>query len=780
MDGNKHQGGEVSMMEKKREVVVAISNVGGENHDHDHEHEHEHEHNHDHELKGFESSPHFVSKSPPFNSASPEIRFIPSPNKPPKIPSTNANLTTRKSLARSMYSKPKSRFGEQPYPNDGTILEESVTCSTLQEQLAFSSPYRNSFNKASQSPNNKSGTVNRTVSITSVVTPKTPLMASPGPAGEDPDEIIYRKVEFSKGKRKRLKTKVLIELFMFAFITSSLLASLTVAELKRTKIWSLGLWRWCMLVMVTFCGMLVTKWFMHIVVFLIEMNFLLKKKVLYFVHGLKKCVQVFIWISSVLLTWVLFINRGVQRSKLASKILDGVTWTLVSLLIGGFLWVIKTLLLKILASNFHVKSFFDRIQESIFHQYLLQTLSGPPLMEEAEKFGRSQSISHFSFRSTTGKGSTKKEVIDMAKLHKMKQEKVSAWTMKILVDAVMNSRLSTISNSLDESFYDGEPEQTDKEITNEMEATAAAYYIFRNVAASPSCTDIDEDELRRFLIKEEVPFVFPLLAQSETGLITRKSLADWVLKVYQERKALAHALSDTKTAVKQLNKLVTGVIVVVTIVVWLLLMEIATTKVLVFLSSQLVLAAFMFGNTCKNIFEAIIFVFVMHPFDVGDRCVIDGVELLVEEMNILTTVFLKLNNEKVYYPNSVLATKPISNYYRSPNMVDNVHFSIDFTTPAEKIGALKEKVKRYLERNPQYWYPNFGLVVNEIENVNKIKMGLFVTHTMNFQEFGEKTKRRSELVMEVKKIFEELNIRYNLIPQGVHVRHMEHDSNLLK
>jgi len=67
---------------------------------------------------------------------------------------------------------------------------------------------------------------------------------------------------------------------------------------------------------------------------------------------------------------------------------------------------------------------------------------------------------------------------------------------------------------------------------------------------------------------------------------------------------------------------------------------------------------------------------------------------LVEEMNILTTVFLKLNNEKVYYPNSVLATKPISNYYRSPDMGDRVDFSIDFMTPAEKIGALKEKIKR--------------------------------------------------------------------------------------
>lgn len=99
------------------------------------------------------------------------------------------------------------------------------------------------------------------------------------------------------------------------------------------------------------------------------------------------------------------------------------------------------------------------------------------------------------------------------------------------------------------------------------------------------------------------------------------------MKVYEDRKALACALSDTKSAVKQLNKLVSAVLIIVVIIIWLLLIEIATTKVLVFLSSQLVLAAFMFGNTCKTIFEAIIFVFVMHPFDVGDRCVIDGVQV---------------------------------------------------------------------------------------------------------------------------------------------------------
>lgn len=80
---------------------------------------------------------------------------------------------------------------------------------------------------------------------------------------------------------------------------------------------------------------------------------------------------------------------------------------------------------------------------------------------------------------------------------------------------------------------------------------------------------------------------------------------------------------------KQLNKIVTAILIVVTIIIWLLLVEIATTKVLLVLSSQLVVAAFMFGNTCKTIFEAIIFVFIMHPFDVGDRCVVDGVQVIL-------------------------------------------------------------------------------------------------------------------------------------------------------
>lgn len=88
-------------------------------------------------------------------------------------------------------------------------------------------------------------------------------------------------------------------------------------------------------------------------------------------------------------------------------------------------------------------------------------------------------------------------------------------------------------------------------------------------------------------------------------------------------------LNDTKTAVNKLHRMVNILVSVIILVIWLLILGIATSKFLLFVTSQLVLVAFVFGNTCKTVFESIIFLFVMHPFDVGDRCEIDGVQVIL-------------------------------------------------------------------------------------------------------------------------------------------------------
>lgn len=63
------------------------------------------------------------------------------------------------------------------------------------------------------------------------------------------------------------------------------------------------------------------------------------------------------------------------------------------------------------------------------------------------------------------------------------------------------------------------------------------------------------------------------------------------------------------------------------VIMSLFILGIPITHFLVFISSQLLLAAFIFGNTLKTVFEATIFLFVVHPFDIGDRCEVDGVQV---------------------------------------------------------------------------------------------------------------------------------------------------------
>ena len=80
---------------------------------------------------------------------------------------------------------------------------------------------------------------------------------------------------------------------------------------------------------------------------------------------------------------------------------------------------------------------------------------------------------------------------------------------------------------------------------------------------------------------------------------------------------------------------------------------------------------------------------------------------------------------------------------------------------------------RYLENKPQHWRPVHSVLVKDIVHVNQMNMALYVTHTINFQNYGDKSSRRSELVIELKKIFEELNIKYHLLPQEVHLRSVD-------
>lgn len=611
--------------------------------------------------------------------------------------------------------------------------------------------------------------------------------------GEDlPEE--YKKIKFTALN--------LLELVSLILLVAAFVCSLTIRRLKKVTVFELHLWKWFLMVLVLICGRLVSGWGIRFVVFLIERSFLLRKRVLYFVYGLRKAVQNCIWLALVLIAWQSIFDKRVERAT-NGELLPYITKVWVCLLVGTFIWLLKTLLVKVLASSFHVSTFFDRIQDSLFNQYVIETMSGPPLIEiqdeqddEASILAEVQKLHSAGMKlpsdikesvlkngkvigktptsATALGGSAFSAIMDkkeekgftIGHLHRLNQKNISAWNMKRMMNIVRKGVLSTLDEKLRDSTIG------DEGITSENHAKIAARKIFFNVAR-PGAKFIYLEDLMRFMREDEAIKTFRLFeGASECKGISKKALKNWLVNAFRERRALALSLNDTKTAVNKLHQMLNIIVAVLVLVMSLLILKIATTHFFIFFSSQLLLIVFIFGNTCKTTFEAIIFLFVMHPFDVGDRVDVDGVQMVVEEMNILTTVFLRYDNQKIIYPNSVLITKPISNYFRSPDMGDAIDFCIHISTPMEKIASMKERIIRYVENKSEHWYPGPAIVMRDVEDMNRMKWSVWLSHKMNHQDMGERWARRALLVEEMVKIFRDLDIEYRMLPLDVNIRNM--------
>ncbi|KAJ9183763.1 hypothetical protein P3X46_007575 [Hevea brasiliensis] len=552
------------------------------------------------------------------------------------------------------------------------------------------------------------------------------LLVSPGPNKEEETQ--------KEGMKSWEKFIISMETTAFACVMGFFIASMTTDRLKNSMIWGLEIWKWCLLILAILCGRLTAYLITNVLMSLIW-KLWLDERVLYFAHGVKKSVLFFIWLALVTLAWGLLFNHGDKRT---------VTRGLAGCLIGATLWLLKTLLVKLIGSV-HATKLFSKIKEAIRYRKVVRALSA------------------MEMRNTNSE--------------MQKQEKDSAETMRELMDAIRGKRLFPISYI---RFDIGEGKHTVENITDEAGAKIASDEIFTKLADTDGYMDFKK--LLNFVDDEKVIQHFEGVAedkQNTAGVeqnnteqekqIKKSVFRNWVVDIYKDHDSLNNTLQHSKTAIDELNMIASVIVLIVVAVVWLLFMEVLSTKLLLFMSSQLLLVAFMFGNTVKKVFEAVIFVFVVHAFDVGDRCVIDGVQMVVDEMNILTTTFLRYDGEKIYYPNSILALKPISNLYRSPPMSECVEFAISLRTSMEIINDLQDNIKRYLESNPRRWRAEHSLQFKEIEDVNKMKVALFVNHTINFHYFAKRAKRRSELVLQMKQIFEELKIEYNLLPQQVNL-----------
>ncbi|KAI4979432.1 hypothetical protein ZWY2020_016185 [Hordeum vulgare] len=585
--------------------------------------------------------------------------------------------------------------------------------------------------------------------------------------GEEEDPFVDEDIpdDFNL-KRAKLGALTILQWVSLVLTVGALACSASIRVLSKKKVWELHLWKWELLALALVSGRLVSGWVIRIAMLSVGRNLLLRKRVLYFVYGVRSAVQNTLWLGLVLAAWHFLFDDKCQAAHM--PVVSYVMKMLFCLLVATLIRLVKTLLLKVLASSFHVSTYFDRIQASLFNQYVTETLSGPQLVDHANVFAQQGQGSNKLTSKEKRQHQTADEGISIDKLNRLNRRNVSAWNMKRLMKIIRFGTLTTIDEQIKQATGEGDLSAT--HIRSEYESHMAAKKIFHNVAKHRS-KYIYLADLMHFMRQEEAIKAMDLFeGGQEYNRISKRSLKNWMVNAFRERKALALTLNDTKIAVSKLNQMTNVVGGIIVFVLWLLILGIATTNFLVFLSSPFLVAIIVFGDTLKAIFEAIVFLFVMHPFDVGDRCEIEEVQVVVEEMNILTTVFLRYDNLKIYYPNNVLASIPIKNFYRSPDMGDGIDFYIHVATPVAKLALMKERILRYINNKKEHWYPGAMVILRDVDETNKLKISIWLCHTLNFQDMGMRYVRRELVLQEMIKVLKDLDIEYRMLPLDVNVR----------
>ena len=78
----------------------------------------------------------------------------------------------------------------------------------------------------------------------------------------------------------------------------------------------------------------------------------------------------------------------------------------------------------------------------------------------------------------------------------------------------------------------------------------------------------------------------------------------------------------------------------------------------------------------------------------------------------------------------------------------------------------------YVEKKSDFWQPDPMIVMRDVEDMNRLKMSIWLGHRMNFQDMGERYKRRALLVEETIRIFKDLDIEYRMLPLNINVTNL--------
>ncbi len=202
------------------------------------------------------------------------------------------------------------------------------------------------------------------------------------------------------------------------------------------------------------------------------------------------------------------------------------------------------------------------------------------------------------------------------------------------------------------------------------------------------------------------------------GSVSKKEFRNTIVSIYADLRDLTKSIRVAGSALQKLDAILKGTVVGFICLAVLALFSVNVTNLLTFSLSLVIGLNFLFGDLAKHFLHSMVFLFVHHPFDIGDTIVVglfeEGVYLkdilTVKHIELMTTVFTRWNGQETYVPNHMLANAPfMTNLSRSVEQWEKIDFSVPTTTPETKLSEMRQRISTFLRASETDYYRVFDL-----------------------------------------------------------------------
>lgn len=253
---------------------------------------------------------------------------------------------------------------------------------------------------------------------------------------------------------------------------------------------------------------------------------------------------------------------------------------------------------------------------------------------------------------------------------------------------------------------------------------------------------------------DEAEAAFTMFDKDMNGDISMEELEAVCVEIGKERKSITASLKDLDSVVGKLDNVLFFAVAVITILVLISLLSTSASGILTSAGSAVLALSWLFSATAQEFLQSCIFVFVKHPFDVGDRVSIygntgstlKGDDYFVKEISLLFTEFKKMEGHVVQAPNSYLNTLFILNMRRSGGLAEALPIVIRFGTTLQQIDDLRQSLLEFVKAEKREYQGNILTELRDVTEAYSLTLNVVFFYKSNWQNELLRLQRRNKFI----------------------------------